>query len=63
MEEKMSEEKTKGTKMQNIWREKIEANLAEYRKQYRQLQANLQALDGAIQALERLLKEDSNGDK
>ncbi|MDY7026668.1 MAG: hypothetical protein SVR04_00065 [Spirochaetota bacterium] len=50
-------------KMNGIQRKRIETDLAEYRKQYQQMQVNLQAFSGAIQALERLLKEDSNGDK
>ena len=59
----MSEKQITVEKMQDIQRKRIEKDLAEYRKQYRQVQANLQALDGAIQALERLLKEEDNGEQ
>lgn len=50
-------------KMNGIQRKRIETDLAEYRKQYQQMQVNLQAFSGAIQALERLLKEEDNGEQ
>lgn len=42
-------------------KEKIEAQLQEYRKQREQLTANLNAVAGAIQAMEALLREEEEG--
>ena len=42
-------------------KEKLEKQIAEYRDQQKQLQNNLIALDGAIQALERLLNNLDEG--
>lgn len=42
----------------------IDAHITEYRQQAEQLRRQLIALDGAVQALERLLKEvQKDGDK
>lgn len=40
--------------------DKIQQQLHEYKQQREQLRAQLQAINGAIQALERLLKEKEN---
>ena len=41
----------------------LEENLNEYRQQREQLRAQLQAVTGAIQALERLQQEVHSGDE
>jgi prefoldin subunit 5 len=38
-------------------KEKLEAKLKEYQAQYEQLKANVNALSGAIQAIQNLLDE------
>lgn len=43
-------------------KEKIEQKINEYKQQQQQLRNNIIAYDGAIQALEQLLEEES-GDK
>jgi len=48
--------KTKGEKMT---KEKIEQKIKEYKQQQQQLKNNLLAYDGAIQALEQLLTDES----
>lgn len=60
MSEKTNTEKTAELK-DKVFTTKIQSDLAEYRKQREQLNANIQAVSGAIQALERLLKEGNNG--
>lgn len=46
-----------------ITNETIKQRISEYRKQREQLIANVQALDGAIQALDQLIKEENNGEQ
>lgn len=44
-------------------KDRIEAELTRLRQQREQAQANLNAITGAIQVLEKLLKESSDGDE